>query len=69
METGKGFDFLGSKGSAQLEVECKRVGLSLGRKVPRWETILLQKRIDAQVRSIFEKLTCALFLALCFRAV
>lgn len=62
METGSGFDFLATKDGVELEVECKRVGLSLGRKIPRLETLNLHKHIHAQVKPLFARLNCGLFL-------
>ena len=62
METGTGFDFLATKDDVELEVECKRVGLSLGRKIPRLEALKLHKQIHAQVKPLFASLNGGLFL-------
>lgn len=62
MENGSGFDFLAKKEEIEIEVECKRVGPSLGRKVPCLETLQLHKRLYLQVEPTFVKLECGLFL-------
>ncbi len=62
LETGSGFDFLATKAGIAIEVECKRVGLSLGRKIPRLETLKLHKRIHYQVKPLFARLNCGLLL-------
>jgi len=62
METGSGFDFLATRDGIELEVECKRVGLSLGRKIPRLEALTLHKHIEAQIKPVVTRLNCGLFL-------
>ncbi len=62
IETGSGFDFLATKDSIEIEVECKRVGLSLGRKIPRLDVLNLHKYIHAQVKPLFGKLNRGLLL-------
>lgn len=62
IETGSGFDFLATKDEIVLEVECKRVGLSLGRKIPRLETLKLHNRIHSQVKRLMATLNCGLLL-------
>jgi hypothetical protein len=62
METGTGFDFLATKDGVELEVECKRVGLSLGRKIPRLETLRLHRKIHAQVKPSADNLIGGLLL-------
>lgn len=62
IETGSGFDFLACRGDVELEVECKRVGVSLGRKIPRLETLQLHHRIHAEVEPTLTSLRCGLFL-------
>ena len=62
IENGSGFDFLAVNDAVEVEVECKRVGLSLGRKVPRLETLKLHQRIQAQVEHSVRALNCGLLL-------
>lgn len=56
IETGSGFDFLATKDGIEIEVECKRVGLNLGRKIPRLDVLKLHKHIHAQVKPLFDRL-------------
>lgn len=57
MEKTARFDYLAAKEGIEAEVECKRVGLDLGRKVPRLAVLNLQKLIHDQVQSLAPRLT------------
>jgi len=61
LEIGKGFDFLAQRDDIELEVECKRVGLDLGRKITRRETLELHKYLKKALSPIAVNLRGGLF--------
>ncbi len=61
-ESDSRFDFLARKDDIELEIECKRVGVSLGRKIPRLETLQLHRRIHEEVEPTFSPLRSGLLM-------